>query len=106
MSRWSGRRADPGGPEGGISYDEAVERCRYLSEDGTTLMDEPQDIWRLPTVEEAVLSMALHGENAGGVWNMDTQSAQYEVTPDKEDAALGYAFTGHLLLDADAKRGG
>jgi len=74
----------PGWPEGGMSFDEAVEQCRYLSEDGTTLMDEPQDIWRLPTVEEAVRSMALHGENAGGVWNSDTQSAHYEATPDKE----------------------
>ncbi len=74
----------PGWPEGGITYDEAVERCRYLSEDGTTIMNEPQDIWRLPAVEEAVQSMSLHGENAGGVWDAETGTAHYEATPDKE----------------------
>jgi hypothetical protein len=74
----------PGWPEGGISYGEAAEYCRYLSEDGTMLMDEPQDIWRLPTVEEAVRCMALHGENAGGVWDGSEQTAVYERTPDKE----------------------
>lgn len=74
----------PGWPEGGVSYDEATERCRYLSEDGTTLMDEPQDIWRLPTVEEAVRSMSLHDENAGGEWDADAQTSHYKVKPDKE----------------------
>lgn len=74
----------PGWPEGGVTYGEALKRCRYLSEDGTELMDEPQDIWRLPTAEEAVRSMALHGENAGGVWDGAAQAARYEITPDKE----------------------
>ncbi len=74
----------PGWPEGGVSYGEAMERCRYLSEDGTALMDEPQDIWRLPTAEEAVRSMMLHGENAGGVWDDAAKAARYKITPDKE----------------------
>ena len=47
-------------------------------------MDTPQDIWRLPTVDEAVRSMMLHGENAGGVWDEEAETAIYEVTPDKE----------------------
>jgi hypothetical protein len=29
-------------------------------------MEEEQNIWRLPTAEEAVRSLMLHGENAGG----------------------------------------
>ena len=74
----------PGWPEGSVSYDEAMERCRYLSEDGMMLMDTPQDIWRLPTVEEAVRSMMRHNENAGGVWDADTEKATYEKKPDKE----------------------
>lgn len=74
----------PGWPDGGISYDEAVERCRYLSEDGMTVTDEIQDIWRMPTVDEAVRSMMLHNENAGGVWDGDTEKATYKKRPDKE----------------------
>jgi hypothetical protein len=30
--------------------EEASEICRYQSEDGTTIMQEEQNIWRLPTV--------------------------------------------------------
>lgn len=74
----------PGWPDQGMTWVEAQERCRYLSEDGTTIMEEVQNIWRLPTVEEAVCSMMLHGENAGGVWNAEDQIAVYEKTPDKE----------------------
>lgn len=74
----------PGWPEGGVSYDEAVEHCRYLSEDGTTLMNEAQDIWRMPTVDEAVRSMMIHNENAGGVWDPATEKALYDMKPDKE----------------------
>ena len=74
----------PGWPEGGVSYDEAMEQCRYLSEDGTTLLDTPQDIWRMPTVEEAVRSMTRHDENAGGTWDPQAEKATYERQPDKE----------------------
>ena len=74
----------PGWPEGGVSWDEAREICRYLSEDGLTIMETEQNIWRLPTVGEAVRSMMLHGENAGGVWDADEEAAAYEKTPDKE----------------------
>ncbi|SRR6266498_545797 len=48
---------------------EAAQRCQHLDEDGLTLADVPQNIWRLPTVDEAVRSMARHGQNAGGVWD-------------------------------------
>ena len=74
----------PGWPDEGVSYEVALEICKYLSEDGTTIMDEEQNIWRLPTADEAVRSMMLHGENAGGVWYPDKETAVYEMTPDKE----------------------
>jgi len=74
----------PGWPNKGVSWHEAVETCKYLSEDGTQLLEDEQNLWRLPTVEEAVRSMMLHGENAGGVWNEQKSLAQYEHTPDKE----------------------
>jgi len=74
----------PGWPDRGVSWDEANEICKYLSEDGTQLLESEQNIWRLPTAEEAVQSMMLHGENAGGIWNGKLAQAHYERTPDKE----------------------
>jgi hypothetical protein len=73
-----------GWPREGESWHEAARRCQHLSEDGTALADTPQNIWRLPTVEEAVRSMSRHGVNSGGVWNAQTGTATYRVRPDKE----------------------
>ena len=74
----------PGWPRQGVSWYEAVRRCQYLTEDGTTLADSSQNIWRLPTVEEAVRSMARHGENAEGTWDAEKAVASYRLVPDKE----------------------
>jgi hypothetical protein len=76
--------AGPGWPDGGVSWDEAGDICRRLSADGTRVLEEPVGVWRLPTVDEAVRSMALHGENCGGVWDAKAHRASYEKTPDKE----------------------
>ncbi len=70
--------------DGMMVWAEAVRRCRRLKEDGLTLDDSPRDIWRLPTVEEAVRSMARHGQNAGGVWDAQSAFASYRIKPDKE----------------------
>ena len=74
----------PGWPREGGDWYEVQQACQYLSEDGLTLATFPQDFWRLPTVDEAVRSMALHGQNSGGEWNAETAEATYETTPDKE----------------------
>ena len=74
----------PGWPDKGTSWDEAQRICKYLSEDGTAIMEKEQNIWRLPTVDEAVRSMMIHGQNAGGVWDPIQGKASYERTPDKE----------------------
>jgi len=74
----------PGWPDRGVSWEEAQDICRHLSEDGLRIMETEQDIWRLPTVDEAVRSMMLHGENAGGVWCAEEERAKYKRTPDKE----------------------
>jgi len=74
----------PGWPPVGDNWYEANRKCQYLSEDGLTISSTPQNIWRLPTVDEAVRSMSRHGQNSGGVWNADTGKATYETTPDKE----------------------
>lgn len=59
--------------------------CRYLSADGTTLLDEPQDLWRMPTTDELVRSLSRHGENAGCVWQGEfRERVACIVLPDKE----------------------
>ena len=68
----------------GATWHEADMRCRYLAEDGRTQADVPQDIWRLPTVDEAVRSMSRHGANSGGVWDEQSKTAVYLTRPDKE----------------------
>lgn len=74
----------PGWPDRGVSWEEAQDICKHLSEDGLKIMETEQNIWRLPTVDEAVRSMMLHGENVGGVWYTEKEKAIYEKTPDKE----------------------
>ena len=73
-----------GWPHEGVTWHEALKRCQHLSEDGRTVSESPQNVWRLPTVEEAVRSMARHGINSGGIWNGQTKAATYQVRPDKE----------------------
>lgn len=59
--------------------------CRYLSADGTTLLDEPQNIWRMPTTDEIIRSLGRHGENAGCKWQGEfRQQVKCDVLPDKE----------------------
>ena len=74
----------PGWPRTGTDWDDAGQICLYLNEDGLTLNSEPQDIWRLPTVDEAVRSMARHGENSGGEWDAASEETTYHTRPDKE----------------------
>jgi hypothetical protein len=74
----------PGWPRAGADWYEAQQVCRNLSEDGLTLAPDPQHIWRLPTVDEAVRSMARHSKNSGGVWETQNAKATYKTTPDKE----------------------
>lgn len=61
-----------------------TDLCHYLDEDGKTLRDEPQARWRMPTVNEIVRSLVLHGENAGCVWDGVSGRAECRLRPDKE----------------------
>jgi hypothetical protein len=63
---------------------EATGLCRYLSEDGLTLMNAPQDIWRMPTADEVVRSLVQRGQHAGCRWNGDGGKLACRVRPDKE----------------------
>ncbi|MFN2217821.1 MAG: DUF1566 domain-containing protein [Anaerolineae bacterium] len=74
----------PGWPRKGADWYAAQQACQHLGEDGLTLASVPQHIWRLPTVDEAVRSMARHGQNSRGVWDAETAKATYGTIPDKE----------------------
>jgi hypothetical protein len=74
----------PGWPDNGTSWYEAKRICAHLNKDGTKLEENEVNIWRLPTVDEAVRSMVHHGNNAGGVWNNINSKATYNFQPDKE----------------------
>ncbi|MFA9381106.1 MAG: DUF1566 domain-containing protein [Acetanaerobacterium sp.] len=97
----------PGWPDQGTSWEEAKEICKYLSEDGLTLMETEQNIWRVPTVNEAVSSMMLHGDNVSGVWNATEKKAIYDKTPDKESplwdvhSKVIYYWTSEASLNND-----
>ena len=74
----------PGWPREGADWAQAQRVCAHLDEDGQTLAPAPQHIWRLPTVDESVRSMARHGQNSRGAWNSESGRATYQTPPDKE----------------------
>jgi hypothetical protein len=74
----------PGWPLHGSSWVWANHSCARLTLDGHSLADQPQNIWRLPTVDEAVRSLNFRGGNAGGTWDPVLQRANYKTTPDKD----------------------
>jgi hypothetical protein len=61
----------------------AAGLCRYLSEDGTMLMSEPQGVWRMPTTGEVVRSLVGHGESAGCTWDGMSAEAECREQPNK-----------------------
>jgi hypothetical protein len=63
---------------------QATGLCRYLSADGTTLLPEPQDQWRLPTTDEIVRSLVRQGERAGCTWDGHSARAECERQPNKD----------------------
>jgi hypothetical protein len=74
----------PGWPRKGGDWHDAQHACQHLSEDGMILTPDPVNLWRLPIVDEAVSSMAHHGQNSGGVWDAENAEATYKIKPDKE----------------------
>lgn len=58
--------------------------CRFLSADGSALMTEPQDIWRMPTTDEIVRSLVRRGKNAGCSWDGLSDHADCRVQPNKD----------------------
>lgn len=94
----------------GKKWAEVSSICAHLSDDGKTRMDTPQNIWRLPTVDEAVRSLTRNGKNAGGKWDADRAKASYTVMPDKESplwkvySPIIYWWTSTELNDSTVYR--
>jgi len=99
----------PGWPDRGVAWQEAQDICRYLSADGLIIMETEQNIWRLPTVDEAIRSCMVHGKNSGGTWDEKKMEAVYEKTPDKESplwdvhSKVIYYWTADTSLQDDKK---
>jgi hypothetical protein len=47
-------------------------------------MDEPQNIWRMPTTDEIVRSLVRDGETARCAWNGQSSNADCRVQPNKD----------------------
>jgi hypothetical protein len=92
----------PGWPDKGVDYEEARDICARLNEDGTAILENEVNIWRLPTVEESVASQMLHGKNSGGIWDNVRKTASYAKKPDKETplwdphSSVIYYWTGTM----------
>jgi hypothetical protein len=80
--RWA--PAGPGWATDGVTWQQANLRCACLTADGLGIAAVPQNIWRLPTIDEAVRSSVRHGKNAGGTWDANTRKPTYATMPDKE----------------------
>ena len=61
-----------------------TDLCRYLSADGLKILDEPQDVWRMPTTDEIVRSLVRRGTHAGCTWSGEEGRAACQVQPDKD----------------------
>jgi hypothetical protein len=74
-------------PEGGHANQADMQAnglCRHLSADGTTLVDQPQGIWRMPTADETVRSLVRGGASAGCTWDGRSTSANCQGQPNKD----------------------
>lgn len=84
---WNQRRPDGGYPswEAITSYGgSGAGICGHLSEDGSSLLDSPARVWRLPTAMEVVGSLTRGGANAGCTWDGHADHATCAQPPDKE----------------------
>jgi hypothetical protein len=98
----------PGWPRHSASWSWANQSCARLTLDGRSLADQPQNIWRLPTIDEAVRSLDFRGANAGGTWDPVLHRANYKVTPEKDSplwevhSPIIYWWTANEIDDTQA----
>lgn len=92
------------------SWNEITDLVAHLNADGKTLSDTAVNLWRLPTIEEAVASLTRNEKNCGGKWIQSTATATYEIMPDKEsplwkiNSPIVYWWTSTEVNDTIAYR--
>jgi len=77
--------AGPGWPDNGVTWFEAERRCRHLSEDGRSLMQTPQNIWRLPTADEALRSMSPRPDKESPLWDVHSKIIYWWTATETDD---------------------
>jgi hypothetical protein len=94
----------------GKSWYDIVDLVAHLNKDGKTLSDTIVNIWRLPTLQEAVASLTRNGINCRGKWDEQTGNAFYNIMPDKESplwkihSPIVYWWTSTEVNDSIAYR--
>jgi hypothetical protein len=61
-----------------------TDLCKFLSADGSTLLPQAQNIWRMPAADEIVRSLTYRGKNAGCTWDRATLRANCAHWTNKE----------------------
>lgn len=74
----------PGWSAGGESYQVAVDTCSHLAPNGRTIGAKALNLWRLPTVEEAVHALDRGGQPAGCQYTGKPGFQDCRTEPDKE----------------------
>jgi hypothetical protein len=72
-----------GYPLKGTNWQTAKSNCARLSNNGTILLDNEINIWRLPSRQEIVASLTRKNNNSMGFID-EFGVAQYKIKPDKE----------------------
>lgn len=62
----------------------SADRCAYLNDEGTALLEQAGGEWRLPTVSEIVGALSKGGAPAGCMWDGVSSRAVCRTAPDKE----------------------
>jgi hypothetical protein len=61
-----------------------MDRCAYLNEDGSALLDSAARLWRMPTANEIIEALSRDGASAGCRWDGRSPHAVCRTPPDKE----------------------
>lgn len=97
-----------GFPDEGVNWNDAINACKHLSLNGKEILEEV-NIWRLPSITDAVKCQQSHNESAGGFWNEEKKQAEYKKSPDKEtplwqpSSEIIYYWTSQMSEESNAQ---
>lgn len=92
--------AGPGWPQqGGQKFDETEKMVARLTEDGLSLSDFPQNVWRMPTADEVVRSLTRDGQKCRRRIGFGVGSCQVPDCTRQGIPTVACPFAGGLLVD-------